>query len=136
MFKELELKRELKYIIYKISDDFRTIAVEEAGTDKDWNTFREKLVNAKTKGRGGEERMAPRYAVYDFEYEAKDGSGLRSKIVFLVWSPDDAGIFSRMLYASSKAALKHSLGFAAEIQANSEEDIVFDAIIVKVSKGN
>jgi hypothetical protein len=41
-----------------------------------------------------------------------------------------------MIYASSKEALKRSLtGIAQEYQANDEDDIEFDSILAKVSKG-
>lgn len=41
-----------------------------------------------------------------------------------------------MLYASSKDALKRALnGIAVEIQANDSDDIEFDSILSKVSKG-
>lgn len=81
----------------------------------------------------------------------------RSKITFIAWSPDDAGIqvcsstlanllsgqalisFTqqpKMVYASSKDALKRALnGIATELQANDEDDIEYQSILNKVSKG-
>lgn len=78
----------------------------------------------------------------------------RNKITFIAWSPDDAAIQVRthllelsqldltcprqpkMLYSSSKEALKRSLsGIAAEIQANDQDDIEFDSVVAKVSRG-
>lgn len=42
----------------------------------------------------------------------------------------------KMVYASSKDALKRSLaGIATELQANDPEDIEYDSIIKVVSKG-
>lgn len=52
--------------------------VEEASENKDWDEFREKLVNAKSKNKMGKETKGPRYAVYDFEYELASGEGSRS----------------------------------------------------------
>jgi hypothetical protein len=66
--------------------------VEEASADKDWEVFREKLINATTKSRSGAVGKGPRYAVYDFEYSLASGEGERNKIVFIAWSPDDAGV--------------------------------------------
>lgn len=41
-----------------------------------------------------------------------------------------------MIYASSKDALKRALnGIAAEFQANDEDDIEYDSVLNKVSKG-
>jgi hypothetical protein len=51
--------------------------VEEASENKDWDEFREKLVNAKSKNKMGKETKGPRYAVYDFEYELASGEGSR-----------------------------------------------------------
>jgi len=42
----------------------------------------------------------------------------------------------RMMYASSKDALKRALnGLAADIQANDPDDIEHDSVIQRVSKG-
>jgi len=41
-----------------------------------------------------------------------------------------------MVYASSKDGLKRALnGIAVEFQANDEDDIEYDSVIKKVSKG-
>lgn len=50
-FNELKLNKNIKYIIYKLSDDNKQIVVEEASENGDWDAFREKLVNAKTKNK-------------------------------------------------------------------------------------
>lgn len=84
----------------------------------------------------------------------------RNKITFIAWSPDDAGVMvslhlpascpshpdactrlppqpqAKMLYASSKEALKRTLtGLATEMQANDSDDIEFDTVLKTVSKG-
>jgi hypothetical protein len=89
-FNELKLKKDIKWIIYKISDDWKEIVVEETSKDRDFNTFREKLLNAKSKDRRGKEGIGGRYAVFDVEYELESGEGTRSKITFISWTPDDA----------------------------------------------
>jgi cofilin len=135
-YNELKLNKKYKYIIYKLSDNFKEIVVEEASEDKDWDNFREKLVNATTKTRSGAVGKGPRYAVYDFEYSLASGDGLRNKITFIAWSPDDAGVQPKMIYASSKEALKRALtGIATELQANDTDDIEYDSILKTVSKG-
>lgn len=135
-FNELKLGKTIKYIVYKLSDDYKEIVVEEASDNADWDTFREKLVNAKSKTKSGATTKGPRYAVYDFSYDLSSGEGSRSKITFIAWSPDDAGIQPKMVYASSKDALKRSLnGLAAEFQANDEDDIEYASVLQRVSKG-
>ncbi|KAI9825227.1 MAG: cofilin [Thelocarpon impressellum] len=136
-FNELKLgKGVIKFIIYKLSDDAKQVVVEEESKEADWEVFRQKLLSAKTKNRRGDEGVGPRYAVYDFDYELAPGEGKRSKITFIAWSPDDAGIQAKMTYASSKDALKRSLnGIAAELQANEADDIEKDEVLKAVSKG-
>ncbi|KAH9883505.1 hypothetical protein F4778DRAFT_658975 [Xylariomycetidae sp. FL2044] len=135
-FNDLKLAKKYKFIVFKLSDDNREIVVEEASADKDWEAFREKLVNATTKSKTGAVGKGPRYAIYDFEYSLASGEGSRNKITFIAWSPDDAGIMAKMVYASSKEALKRSLnGIATELQANDQDDIEYDTVLKTVSKG-
>lgn len=73
-FNELKLGRGgPKYIIYKISDDQKEIVVDEVGTEKDYDVFREKLLEKKEKS--GKDR--PSYAIYDVEFELSGGEGKR-----------------------------------------------------------
>jgi cofilin len=48
-FNELKLNKKLKFIIFKLTDDYKEIVVEEASEDPDWEVFREKLINAESK---------------------------------------------------------------------------------------
>lgn len=135
-FNELKLNKKIKYIIYKLSDDLKEIVVEESSQDGDWEGFREKLIAAQTKNKMGKLGKGPRYAVYDFNYDLASGEGSRSKITFIAWSPDDAGIQPKMIYASSKDALKRALnGIATEFQANDTDDIEYQSVLARVSKG-
>jgi hypothetical protein len=135
-FNDLKLNKKYKYIVYKLSDDYKEIVVEHASENRDWEDFREKLINATSKSRSGAVGKGPRYAVYDFEYNLASGDGIRNKITFIAWSPDDAGIQPKMIYASSKEALKRTLtGIAHEHQANDSDDIEYDTILKNVSKG-
>ncbi|KAK8205284.1 cofilin [Zalaria obscura] len=134
-FNDLKLGKSTKWIIYKISDDWKEIVVEESSTSDDYSAFREKLLNAKSKDRKGKEGMGGRYAVYDVQYDT-EGEGSRSKITFIAWVPDDAPQYPRMMYSSSKEAIKRALnGLAADIQANDPDDIEFENIVSRVSKG-
>lgn len=82
-YNELKLgKGTIKYIIYKLSDDYKEIVVEEKSGDADYEVFRDKLVNAKSTYRGKESK-GPRYAVYDFEYELASGEGKRSDRLYI-----------------------------------------------------
>lgn len=73
-FNDLKLGRgQVKYIIYRISDDAKEIIVDDVGNDPDYNIFREKLIAAKEKS--GKSR--PSYAIYDLEFELSEGEGKR-----------------------------------------------------------
>jgi cofilin len=135
-FNELKLGKSIKWIIYKISDDWKEIVVEESSTDPDYGTFRDKLLSAKSKDRRGKEGIGGRYAVFDVEYDLDSGEGTRNKITFISWCPDDAPQYPRMMYSSSKEAIKRALnGLAADIQANDADDIEWENIKSRVSKG-
>ena len=75
-YNELKLGKSIKYIIYKLSDDYKEIVVEDKSDEADWETFQSKLMNAKASYKG-KEGKGPRYAVYDFEYELEAGEGKR-----------------------------------------------------------
>ncbi|KAI5918980.1 hypothetical protein F4810DRAFT_530471 [Camillea tinctor] len=66
-FNDLKLAKKYKFIIFKLSDDNREIVVEEASGDKDWEVFREKLVNATTKSRGVSFALEPYLWGFVFE---------------------------------------------------------------------
>ncbi|KAF2128599.1 hypothetical protein P153DRAFT_40935 [Dothidotthia symphoricarpi CBS 119687] len=135
-FNELKLGKSTKWIIYKISDDWKEIVLEESSKESDYNVFREKLLSAKSKDRRGKEGMGGRYAVYDVEYELANGEGSRSKITFISWTPDDMSIHPKMMYSSSKEAIKRALnGLAADIQANDADDIEWENVKNIASKG-
>ena len=54
-----------KYIIYKISDDNKSVVVEETSKVKDYELFLRNLSAAVDK----DGNPAPRYAIYDIEYD-------------------------------------------------------------------
>ena len=123
-FQTLKLGKKLKYIIFSLNKTFTEIVVEKTSEDEDYDNFIASLPE-----------QEPRFAVYDFPYE-KDG-GQRSKITFITWAPDDAKIRQKMVYASSKDALRKALqGIAAEIQATEFDEISREVVHDKVSRGN
>ena len=75
-YNELKLGKEIKYIIYKLSDDYKEVVVEDYSSDKDWDNFRNKLLEAKASYKG-KEGKGPRYAVYDFQWDLPSGEGTR-----------------------------------------------------------
>jgi hypothetical protein len=62
-FNELKLNKKLKFIIYKLSDDYKEIVVEETSENGDWDVFREKLLSAQSKSKTVRSSQAPAFLV-------------------------------------------------------------------------
>ncbi|CAE7062803.1 unnamed protein product [Rhizoctonia solani] len=129
-YQALKTKKAGKYITFRISDDLKEIVVDKCGGDS--KSTETDSYEAFIKDLPAEE---PRWAVYDVKFD-KDG-GQRNKLTFFSWSPDDAKIKSKMLYASSRDALRRSLdGVAAEIQATDYDEVAWASVLDKVSRGH
>merc|ERR1712216_508743 len=64
-----------------------------------------------------------RYGVLDVEINTKSGA-TANKLIFIAWSDDNASVKPKMLYASSKDALKKALtGINEEYQATDRGDL-------------
>lgn len=124
-FNDLKLGKKYKFIIFALNAEKTKIVVEETSTDVEYDAFLEKLPENECK-----------YAVYDFEYEIGGGEGKRNKIVFYTWSPDTAPVRSKMVYASSKDALRRALnGISADIQGTDFSEVAYETVLEKVSRG-
>ncbi|KAI9499289.1 hypothetical protein BDB00DRAFT_227807 [Zychaea mexicana] len=125
LYQEFKLRKKYKYIVFKLSDDNKEIVVEKTAEDATYDQFLECLPADE-----------PRYAVYDFDYE-KVGEGQRNKITFYAWIPDTSKIRQKMLYASSKDALRKNLvGLAIEIQGTDFSEVEYDTILEKANRSN
>ena len=63
-----------------------------------------------------------RYTLYDATYETKESK--KEDLVFIFWAPESAPLKSKMIYASSKDAIKKKLtGIKHELQANCYEEV-------------
>ncbi|KAL0252897.1 cofilin [Cryptococcus deuterogattii 99/473] len=123
-FQELKTGKKLAYVIYGLSEDKRSIVVLKASEDKDFDSFVAELPEKDC-----------RWAVYDYEFTLPGGEGVRNKLCFIVWSPDDASVKSKMIFASSKDALRRRLeGIHAEIQATDFSEITKDVVFDKVTR--
>uniref|UniRef100_A0A2K5ZZH2 ADF-H domain-containing protein n=1 Tax=Mandrillus leucophaeus TaxID=9568 RepID=A0A2K5ZZH2_MANLE len=71
-------------------------------------------------------RMLPdkncRYALYDATYKTKESK--EEDLVFIFWAPESVPLKSKIIYASSKDAIKKKLtGIKHELQANCYEEV-------------
>jgi len=120
-FQELKLRKKHNFIVYTLNNDNTEIIVERSGTEK----YPEFIATLP--------RTECRYAVYDFQFDTKDG--VRNKIIFLTWSPDIAKIKNKMLFSTSKDALRRALvGVAIEIQGTDPDEISYETVLEKASR--
>jgi len=121
------MSKKLKYIVFKINDTSTEIVVDTDSSQDDEPSYENFLLKLP--------EDQPRWAVYDLEFKTEEG-GLRNKICFYAWSPDDARIKLKMVYASSKDALRKALeGVQVDIQATSSDEVDHSAIVQKASRG-
>ena len=119
---ELKLRKKYRYIVYKLNEDNTSIVIEKKVESCDkYDEFLAELPEGDC-----------RYAVYDFEFEKSPGEGTRNKICFIVWVPDTSKVRQKMLYASSKDAIRKKLaGVATEIQATDMSEVSYDSVLEK-----
>lgn len=116
-----EIKKRKKAVLFCLSDDKKQIIVEEAkqilvgdigDTVEDPYTAFVKLLPLND----------CRYALYDATYETKESK--KEDLVFIFWAPESAPLKSKMIYASSKDAIKKKFtGIKHEWQVNGLDDI-------------
>ena len=109
---------EPQYIVFKITDDKKSITIDCTGEKgASFDDFTSKLPDNDC-----------RYAVLDVEITTKSGA-TTNKLIFVAWSDDNASIKPKMLYASSKDAVKKALsGINEEYQATDRGDLDFKEI--------
>ena len=75
-----------------------------------------------------------RYGLIDLEFVTKDGRNT-SKLVFISWNPDSGSPMQKMLYSSSKEAIKTALpGVGIHINATDEAELDLEESILPVVK--
>lgn len=119
---ELKLRKKYRYIVYKLNEDNTSIVIEKkVESCGKYEDFLAELPEDDC-----------RYAIYDFEFEKSPGEGIRNKICFIVWVPDTSKVRQKMLYASSKDAIRKKLaGVATEIQATDMSEVSYDSVLEK-----
>lgn len=129
VFQETKIGHKYRYVIFGLSEDLKVINVlKKASRNADYNDFLAEMAAAEEKGEC-------RYGLFDVEYNTKD-SQPRNKLVFFMWSPEKAKIKQRMVYASSKDALRKALGegIAKEVQANDHGDLKWENVMEIITR--
>ncbi|OQS00992.1 actin-depolymerizing factor [Achlya hypogyna] len=127
-FNDFKLQRapyNFRYFIYKIENSSEVVIEHRGERTETYEDFATKLKSI------GDEC---RYGLIDLDFTTKDGRPT-SKLVFISWSPDTAKIKSKMLYASSKEAIKRCLvGVGIYLSATDASELSMAAIEDGVSK--
>eukprot|EP00294_Goniomonas_avonlea_P017607 CAMPEP_0114542310 /NCGR_PEP_ID=MMETSP0114-20121206/1771_1 /TAXON_ID=31324 /ORGANISM="Goniomonas sp, Strain m" /LENGTH=137 /DNA_ID=CAMNT_0001726607 /DNA_START=121 /DNA_END=534 /DNA_ORIENTATION=- len=119
-FNNLKLKKDARYIIFKMDDDLTKVVVDSTGAPATpYADFLAQLPANEC-----------RYAAYDYAYQHQGCE--RNKIVFIAWAPDSSKIKQKMVYATTKEELKKRLvGIGAELQCTDKSEAAEAAILAK-----
>lgn len=118
-FEKMKIRSAYKFLIFKIGADKKEIVIDVKRESKEGDV----------EGKVFDEFTAAlpdgdcRYAVLDVEINTKSGA-TANKLIFVAWSDDNASVKPKMLYASSKDALKKGFnGINEEYQATDRGDL-------------
>ncbi|KAB8270500.1 hypothetical protein BDV30DRAFT_215042 [Aspergillus minisclerotigenes] len=125
-FLEIKLQQKYRYVIYKLSADYKEIVVDKTGSiDSTYDNFMDDLSEHDC-----------RWVVYDFVPKLDEDSQIR-KLVFISWCPDDARIRSKMMQASSRSNLCRKLnGIGLEISATELDEISYETVLEKAKQAS
>jgi len=127
-YNSLKLGHQFRYVTFKISDNLKEVVVDKTAPNTKGADIKSEYENFVRTSLPAEEC---RYVVYDFEFKAEDG-GDRNKIVFILWAPDNAKTKPKMLYTSSKDALRKKLvGIATEVQGTDLAEVDYSSVLEK-----
>uniref|UniRef100_A0A0D9W0S7 ADF-H domain-containing protein n=1 Tax=Leersia perrieri TaxID=77586 RepID=A0A0D9W0S7_9ORYZ len=117
-FNELQSKRMHRFITFAMDNKGKEIIVDKIG---DRTTSYEDFTSSLPEG-------DCRFAIYDFDFVTAEDVP-KSRIFYILWSPDNAKVRSKMLYASSNEKFKKELnGIQLELQATDASEISLDAL--------
>ncbi|XP_043930149.1 cofilin-2 [Protopterus annectens] len=116
-----EIKKRKKAVLFCLSPDRKQIVVEE-----DKQILVGDIGDTIEDPYGSFVNLLPlhdcRYALYDATYETRESK--KEDLVFIFWAPESAPLKSKMIYASSKDAIKKKFtGIKHEWQVNGYDDI-------------
>ncbi|XP_036430955.1 non-muscle cofilin 1-like [Colossoma macropomum] len=124
-----EEKERFKLVVMQLSEDQKSIVVDHQSSLKNKDVEKEENIFKKVVSMLPEKEC--RYALYDCTYETKET--LKEDLVFIMWAPDDASLKSKMVYASSKGALRAKFpGLKLEWQVNDPADKEISALMEKL----
>lgn len=125
-----EIKKRKKAVIFCLSADKKCIVVEE-GKEILVGDIGVTITDPFKHFVGMLPEKDCRYALYDASFETKESR--KEELMFFLWAPEQAPLKSKMIYASSKDAIKKKFpGIKHEYQANGPEDLNRNSIAEKL----
>ena len=116
-------KNKFRYCVFRLNDALTEIVVEKKSDGFDNVSWEDFISNF------GDN--ACRYGACILDYDAGD-DGVRSKVVFMTWAPDTAKTKEKMVYASSKDAIKKVLmGIQLELQGTEKPEVAKTEVVAK-----
>eukprot|EP00700_Malawimonas_jakobiformis_P001154 EC720563.1.p1 GENE.EC720563.1~~EC720563.1.p1 ORF type:complete len:148 (+),score=41.97 EC720563.1:30-473(+) len=132
-FDNMKLKKTYGFIIFRLSDDRRSVIVDKTGDVRAQDTDSVETLNKKFTDFIS--LLPPnecRYAVYDFVYQHEGAP--RSKIIFINWAPESAKTMVKVPHAATKEPMKRALSVGVEVQACDASEADFNSVLEKISK--
>jgi cofilin len=120
-YEELKKDRAYRYIVCAIPDG-KEVAVDRTGSRD--ATYEDMLALLSAEH--------PAYAIFDFEYNDSEGRAAR-KIVLLLWTPDAANIKEKMLYTSTRDAIRRVLVGIVSYEAADLDEASFASVSERLS---
>ncbi|XP_072031435.1 uncharacterized protein [Amphiura filiformis] len=132
-FQEFKIRNKYKWVMYRISDDVKEIIIDnhepETLTVDEKKSMSEETARARFKEFVDRvlETDTPKYCIVDvncWKDEPNGGKRAVTKIALLNWCSDALSIKKKMIFASSKDALKKKLteGYK-ELQINDQSEV-------------
>merc|ERR1712087_451790 len=128
VFTEMKTKKtKTRAILFKVSDCKTKIEVDSIieKDDNDQRTQYEEIIRQLPEAEG-------RYIVWDLLIAGKSGTE-NDKLVFMSWCPDKSNVKVKMIFASSKDALKKKLRMPNSIDCADKDDCDYKDVIEKAA---
>ncbi|KAI9278602.1 hypothetical protein BDA99DRAFT_600237 [Phascolomyces articulosus] len=115
----------IKYIVFKINDDYDQVLVDQVGSNEEgyYDNFLSCLPP-----------KAPRYAVLDLEFKVPNDPDhlTKRKFIFFAWSPDECSVKEKMVHALNLRAFRRLfIGSSVHIQGADVSDFDLEKVIKK-----
>ncbi|KAI0562992.1 Cofilin/tropomyosin-type actin-binding protein [Gracilaria domingensis] len=122
------MSRQHRAAVFKINDTMtevqleKTIPLADGAAQPNWEAFTKQLPDTDC-----------RYVAYDFVYEHQGAN--KNRVLFILWSPQDSKVRSKMIYASSQEGVTKQLdGVQRSLQITDRDELEYAEISKKLAQ--